>query len=146
VLVEPAGGGPDAVSMAMGRMPLPTSSTVLPRRPRVGGRHKPGGMGQVIGARAPDMVVASTTSVGSPVVGVTSRLRAITVTWRTGDDAEEAGTPAPCLVLPAPTPTILIIFVFYVPTVTPITVSRRGRVMAAAGTPLAVDHTMAPGK
>ena len=94
------------------------------------------------------MVVASTTSVGSPVVGVTSRLRAITVTvtWRAGDAAEEAGTPGPRLVLPTPTPTILIIFVFSVPTVTPITVSRQGQVMAAAGTPLAVDHTMVPGK
>jgi hypothetical protein len=103
-------------------------------------------MGQVVGARAPDMMAASTTSVGSPVVGVTSRLGAITVTWRAGDAAEEAGTPAPRLVLSAPTPTILIIFVFSVPTATPVTVSRRGRVMAAAGTPLAVDHTMALGK
>ena len=94
------------------------------------------------------MVVASTTSVGSPVVGVTSRLGAITVTvtWRAGEAAEEAGTPAPHLVLPVPTPTILIIFIFSVPTTTPIIVSRRGRVMAVAGTPLAVDHTMAPGK
>jgi hypothetical protein len=44
-LVEPTGGGPVAVSMATGRMPLPTASTVLPRRPGVGGRHGPGGMG-----------------------------------------------------------------------------------------------------
>jgi hypothetical protein len=92
------------------------------------------------------MVVASTTSVGSPVVGVTSRLGAITVTWHAGDAAEEAGTPAPRLVLPTPTPTILIIFVFSVPTATPITVIRRGWVMSVAGGPLAVDHTMAPRK
>lgn len=94
------------------------------------------------------MVVASTTSVGSPVVGVTSRLGAITVTvtWRAGDAAEEAGTPAPRLVLPTPTPTILIIFVFSVPTATPITVIRRGWVMSVTGAPLAVDHTMAPRK
>jgi hypothetical protein len=103
-------------------------------------------MGQVVGASAPDMVVASTTSVGSLVMGVTCRLEAITVTWRAGDTAEEAGTPAPRLVLSAPTPTILIIIVFSVPTATPITMSHRGRVMAAAGTPLAVDHTMALGK
>jgi hypothetical protein len=92
------------------------------------------------------MVVASTTSVGSPVVGVTPRLGAITVTWRAGDAAEEAGTPAPRLVLPTPTPTILIIFVFSVPTATPITVIRRGWVMPVAGAPLAVNHTMAPRK
>jgi hypothetical protein len=145
-LVETTGGGPVVVSMATGRMPLPTASTVLPCRPRVGGRHRPGGMGQAVGARAPDMVVASTSSVGSPVMGVTSRLRAITVTWRTGDAAEEAGTPAPRLVLPTPTPTILIIFVFSVPTATPITVIRRGRVMSATGAPLVVNHTMVPGK
>ena len=145
-LVETMGGGPVVVSMATGRMPLPTASTVLPRRPGVGGRHRPGGMGQAVGARAPDMVVASTSSVGSPVMGVTSRLRAITVTWRMGDAAEEAGTPAPRLVLPTPTPTILIIFVFSVPTATPITVIRRGRVMSAAGAPLVVNHTMVLGK
>jgi hypothetical protein len=92
------------------------------------------------------MVVASITSVGSPVVGVTFRLGAVTDTRRAGDATEEAGTPAPRLVLPTSTPTVLFIFVFSVPATTPITVRYRGRVMVAAWLLLVVDHPVAPGE
>jgi hypothetical protein len=42
-LVEPTWGGPVEVSMATGRMPLPTVSMVLPRKPGVGSDTGPGG-------------------------------------------------------------------------------------------------------